>query len=151
MAVKNIGGLLDRVVGFEQRLEQYYAEIRDRSKNNDIRLLTYYLRRHYHHLPDVLAQYPPALIDDVREIELAHAIPFFPEKEFPALRSSPDRVRGPELLKSAILYDTALVNLYREILDLPLMDQARGLFDGLIHVEQRDIVMLRKMTAMHYF
>lgn len=151
MAIVNIGDLLDRAADFERRLEQYYAEIRDRSKDNGVRLLTYYLSRHRRHLPEVLKEYSPQVIEQVRKIELKQDIPFVPEKEFQAMGTAPDAVRGQELLAAAVKYDTALATLYREILEQPLIGQAQELFDSLIHVEERDIVMLKKMAAMNYF
>lgn len=151
MAVVNIGELLDRVADFERRLEQYYAEIRDQSKDNTTRLLTCYFRKHCRHLPEVLKEYSPQVIEHVRKIALGQDIPFVPEKEFHAMGIPPDAVRGRELLEAAVKYDAALVNLYREILEQPLIGQARELFDSLVRVEERDIVMLKKMTAMNYF
>lgn len=151
MAIVNIGDLLDRAADFERRLEQYYAEIRDQSKDNGVRLLTYYFSRHCRHLPEVLKEYSPQIIAHVRKIELKQDISFVPEKEFHAMGTPPDAVRGLELLEAAVKYDTALVNLYREILEQPLIGQAQELFDSLIHVEERDIVMLKKMAAMNYF
>lgn len=151
MAVANIGDLLDRVADFEQRLDRYYAEIRDQSEDNGVRLLTYHLSRHGRHLPKVLEEYSPQVIENIWRIGLRRNIPFVPTKEFYALGIPAGVVHGQELLEAAIKYDTVLVSLYREILEQPLMDQAQELFDSLIRVEERDIGMLKKMAAMHYF
>ena len=151
MAIARIGNLLDRVADFERRLDRYYAEIRDQSKDNGVRLLTYYFSKHCRHLPEVLKEYSPEIIERVRKIELKRDIPFVPEKEFPAVGIAPDAVHGQKLLEAAVKYDTALASLYRKILEQPLLGKAQALFDRLIHVEERDIVMLKKMAAMNCF
>ena len=151
MDIVTIGDLLDRTADFERHLEQYYADIRDRSKDNSVRLLTYYLSRHRGHLPEALKKYSAQVIDHVRKISLKRAISFVPGKEFHILGTPPAEVHGQELLEAAVKYDTALVNLYQGILEQPLMGQAQELFDSLIHIEERDIVMLKKMAALNYF
>ena len=78
MAIVTIGDLLDRTADFERHLEQYYADIRDRSKDNSVRLLTYCLSRHRGHLPEALKKYSPQVIGHVRKISLKRAISFFP-------------------------------------------------------------------------
>ena len=54
MAIVSIADLLDRASQFEERLEKYYAAIRDESEDNGVRLLTYYLARHRQHLQDAI-------------------------------------------------------------------------------------------------
>ncbi|MCK5094825.1 MAG: hypothetical protein KAR18_08875, partial [Spirochaetes bacterium] len=60
-------------------------------------------------------------------------------------------VRGRELLEAAAGYDAELVNLYKQILQQPLGPEAQVLIESLIRVEERDIVMIKKMIAMNYF
>lgn len=151
MIVENIGRLLNRIERFERRLERYYADIRDRSKDNDLRLLTYYLGRHYRHLPDVLKEQPRPIIKSVRRFEIELRTPFTPEKAHPVIQIAPDKVRSQELLAAAIRYDDALVDLYRAILKQRLKDPAQKLFTTLVHVEERDLAMLKRMAAMNYF
>jgi hypothetical protein len=63
----------------------------------------------------------------------------------------PSAVKGKDILEAAVKYDTILVELYRQILRQPLLPAASEMLEGLIRVEERDIVMLKKMIAMDYF
>ncbi len=49
---------------------------------------------------------------------------------------------------SYILY---LSKLYKSILNQPLPQEAAELLESIIRIEERDIVMLKKMIAMNYF
>lgn len=151
MAIVTIGDLLDCTAGFERHLEQYYADIRDQSRDNKVRLLTFFLSRHRRHLPEAFKGYSPQVIGHVRTIRLKRTIPFVPEKEFQALMTPPHEVHGRELLEAAVGYDSALIRLYRSILDQSLISQAQELFNSLIYAEECDIVMLQKTAAMNCF
>jgi len=151
LAIVNIGNLLDRTAAFEKRLDRYYAGIRDRSRDNGVRLLTHYLSRHRRHLPEVLNDYSPKIIKRVRDVKCRRNILFVLKKDFHALDTPPDKVNGQALLHAAIKYDRALINLYRKIMEEPLIGLARELFENLIRVEKRDIVVLKRMVAMDYF
>lgn len=151
MSIASMGELLDRGKSFETRLERYYAEIRDRSTDNGVRLLTYYLARHRRHQEQALAGQDEAAILRVRTVGLKFDVPFDPAKNFHLLETPPETVTGDQLLAAAIAYDSELVSLYKSILEQPVGDEAASVVAALIRVEERDIVMLKKMLAMHYF
>ncbi len=151
MAIVTVGELLDRARVFEDRLAKRYAEIRDQTEDNGVRLLTYYLARHRRHQELALADCDRAQIDRTRKVELKHDIPFDPEKLSRQIDVPVDTITGDRLLQTAIAYDQALIDLYRAILEQPLNDEVRALFESLKRIEERDIVMMKKMVAMHYF
>ncbi len=151
MAIVNIGDLLERAGEFEEMLGKYYAIIRDESNNNGARLLTYYLSRHRRHLQQALKDFNLGKIERIRRIKLKYDIDFQPEKEFHIMKTPPSEVRGQELLEAAVEYDQELIGLYKKILDQPLSTEATVFVESLIRVEERDIVMLKKMIAMNYF
>ncbi len=151
MAIVSIADLFDRVSWFEKKLEAYYARIRDESKDNGVRLLTYYLARHRRHLEQALENFEPDTIVHIRRIKLKYDIDFYPEKEFHLMHTAPNDVKAEELLNAAVGYDLELVDLYKSILDQPLSSEAATLIEGLIRVEEKDIVMIKKMIATHYF
>jgi rubrerythrin len=151
MAFVNIGDLLKRAGEFEIKLEQYYAAIRDESEDNGVRLLTYYLSKHRRHLQEALDRMEKNLIDHVNKVRLKYDIDFYPEKAFHVMKTPPSEVRGNELLEAAVGYDQELVNLYKQILDHPLSEEARVFIETLIKTEEKDIVMIKKMIAMNYF
>lgn len=151
MTIANIGELLDHTVEFEQRLERYCARVRDMSRDNNTRLLAYYVGRHHRHIPDILTAYSPQAIGRIRRIRLKHKIRFAPERKFHAIRTPPAKVPGKDLLEAAIGYTSALMDLYGQILSQPLAGRSRQLVAALIRLEERDVVTLREMAAINYF
>lgn len=151
MAFESIGDLLDRAGEFETRLERYYAAIRDESQDNGVRLLTYYLSRHRRHLQQALNGLNPGKVGHIRRIKLKYDIDFHLEKAFHLIKTPPCDIKGTELLEAAVSYDEELVKLYKNILQQPLSTEASVFIETLIRVEEKDIVMLKKMIAMDYF
>jgi len=151
MAIINIGDLLNRAINYEDRLEKYYAEIRDRSKDNGTKLLSYYFSRHRRHLKQALNELKPDQIQRIRKVKLKYDIEFNPEKVFKIIDISPEEVKGNDLLEAGVKYNTALIELYKKILQQPLIREVSIFFESLIRVEERDIVMMKKMIAMNYF
>ena len=151
MAIVSVGDLLDRAQEFEDRLAEHYASIRDQSAAGGVRLLTYYLSRHRNHLRQATEDFGSAKIGRVRSIKLKYDIEFQPQAKLHLLEPSPREVTAPELLEAAVEYDLALVSLYKGILEQPLNEVAAAFIESLIRVEERDVVMLKKMMATHYF
>ena len=151
MAIVTVGELMDRARDFELRLEVYYAEIRDRSKDNGVRLLTYYLARHRRHQEQALAGLDPDRGGHVRMVELKFDAPFDLDAGRQMPYAPPETIQGDELIEMAVGHDRELVSLYRSVLVQPVGDDARTVLEALIRVEERDMVMLKKMQAMHYF
>jgi hypothetical protein len=151
MAIVSMKELLDRAGLFEKKLERYYASLRDESTDNGVRLLTYYLSRHRRHLEQALKEFSPEKIDKINNIKLKYDVEFHPERDFQLMTIPPQQVKGRDLLEAAVEYDGKLVGLYKSIVQQPLYEEAQELVQALIRLEERDIVMLKKMIAMDYF
>jgi len=151
MANVTIRQVLEQARQFESRLERFYASIRDQTGDDGVRLLTYYLSRHRRHLDEALGGYAPALLDRLLSIRLKHDVDFDVEGSFELLDTAPADVKSGALLEAAAGHDARLVELYRRMLLQPLGEEATALIRGLIRVEEKDIVMVRKMIAMNYF
>lgn len=151
MAIATLGEMLDQARRFEEDAAAHYAAIRDQSPDNGVRLLTYWLARHRRHMDEAFGGLAEGALDRLRRIELKHEAHFAAEPGLGVLTVPPRTARGPDLLNAAIRYDTELVRYYRDILKQPLIDEARQLVEALIRIEERDIVMLKKMLAMDYF
>jgi rubrerythrin len=151
MAGVTVGALLNRARRFEIRLEQFYRRVRDKSADNSVRLLTYYLARHRQHQELALQGLDPRLRERLRKTQLDESVDFTSFERFPLLGKAPEKTAGPDLLEAAIRYDEALVDLYRRLLNYPLDDEARAAIEAMIRIEERDMVMLKKMLAMRYF
>jgi hypothetical protein len=151
LPIITVGDLLDRVRKVEIRIERYCAKIRDQSQDNGLRLLTYYLARRRRRQDQTLPPLDRRQIERIRKARLPGDIVFDPDKLFPLLNACPAEIMGGDLLQAAVNYQTALVGLYRSILQQPVIAAARPLLKSFIRVDERDIVMLKKMSAMRYF
>ncbi len=147
MAIVSVGDLLDRAAAFEQELEKYYTVIRDVGTNEGVKLLTYHLSKHRRHLQEALENFSDDKIARIRSIKLKYDIEF----KLKIDKASPEDIKGQELLEAASNYDAELIHLYKEIIQQPLSPEATTLFETLIRIEERDIVMIKKIIAMNYF
>ena len=151
MSIVSIGELVERARDFEGRLERYYAELRDKTPNNGVRLLTYYLSRHRRHLEEVMKGFEDRVLERIFNVRLKYDIDFNPDERFHIIKKPIEEITGNELLKAACDYDEELVDLYKSILEQPIGEEARAFVEGLRRLEEKDIVMMKKMIAMDYF
>ena len=146
-----LGELIERAVLFEERLEQYYAQIRDESVDNGVRMLTYYLSRHRRHLEKALKDLNHDQIERINKIRLKYDIDFDPDRDIEIMKRPAADLKGNDLLEAAVAYDEKLVSLYRSIQNQPVTKEAEDLLNSLIRLEEKDIIMLKKKKAMNYF
>ena len=151
MAIVTMEDLLNRAAEFERKLERYFAEIRDVSEDKGVRLLTYYLARHRRHLDQHLAELDADGRKKIYKVKVKYDIDFHPERDLNLMDSQPSEIKSNELLNKAIAYDEQLIHLYRLMLEQPLGETATTLVEALIRLEEKDVVMLKKMLAMNYF
>jgi len=147
-----LGELLDRAAAFDERLVHFYASVRDSAADNEVRLLTYHLARHHRHQEQGLAGLGATEQEQMRAIEMERDIPFAPDESSHVPDTPPEDVTGSMLLENALTYDTQVMELYRDVLDQSvIVGEARDAVETLMHIEERDIVMIKKMMAMQYF
>ncbi len=146
-----VGDMLERARDFEHRLEAYYADLRDRATVDGVRLLTHYLARHRRHLPDALESYSEQDLERLAKVPLRYDdTDFDPAKCFQG-KDVPSSVTGDELLGVAIGFVEDLIAFYRWAAVRPLGEEARGLFQSLLQIEEKHVIELKKIEAMHYF
>ena len=151
MGVVTIEELVSRVHAFERQLEEYYADLRDRATQDGTRLLTHYLSRRRHHLPDVLTAFSAAEL-----AEMCHEWVRYDDTEFAPKRlfggpPPPAGISGGELLQIAIAFGEELLAFYRWLDQQPLGEPARRLARGLLRTEEVHIIELKKTLATGYF
>ena len=151
MAIVTMKELFDRAADFERRLERCYADIRDNTSDTGVRLLTYYLARHRRHLDQALSELPAEAIQRVKKVQLRYDIDFHPEHDFRVIETPAAEIAAKELLDGAVAYDAQLIQLYESMLGQPIGEEATVLVEALVRLEEKDIVMLKKMLAMNYF
>ena len=143
--------IINKALEFENRLEQYYIEIRDTTENEGVRMITYYLSRHRRRLQKALGDLPQATRDHLFKMTFKHDIEFNPEQDFRPLNSPVADIQAEALIDAGVNYDLQLVEVYKKILELPVNKDASAFVEGLIRMEEKDVVMLKKMLATHYF
>ncbi len=151
MAFVSIGDILDKAADFERTLELYYIEIRDNTPNNGVKLLTYYLSRHRRHLRDAINNIEKTDLNKIRKVKLKYEVGHYFVKEFHPMKTPVTDVGGDELLEAAVGYDKKLIALYEKIQNQPIPEGTRNFIGSLISIEQKDIVMLKKTMATHYY
>jgi hypothetical protein len=144
-----IGKTLDMVADFNRRLDAFYVDIRDNSKDNGIRLLVYYLSHHRRKVDEVMSECVPEIIAGIRAIQLQNYI--CPTEMFLAIDTPVSELTGEALLKSALDYETALIHLHNLILEQPTLNEMRVISKELVDISKNHVAMLNKMQAMHYF
>jgi len=151
MTSVTIAELLARASDFEARLERCYAEIRDATRDNGVKLLTYYLSRHRRHLAQALEGLDALKIGRINRVRLKFDVDLDSSLASSLLGHPAETITSAELLAAAVDVDSTLIDLYTGILAQPVGPDAAPLFESLVKIEERDVVMLRKMIAMNYF
>ena len=146
-----LGKLLDRIQAFEDRMERLYTRVRDRTEDNRVRMLTYYMARHRRHQQIALATVPRTRVGRARRVRVCVSAGLDPSKRHALRPGSVARLTGTQMLSGAEGYDRALIELYRSLLTPALDACARAVLEALVLQEQRDLAMLKKMSDMRYF
>lgn len=151
MPATTVGCLLDKVLDLETHIAAFYAKLRDHAENNDVRLLAYYLSRRRRRIAEVIDSFASGVVEEIRSagLEAPDRDPF---TCFHILGTPPNDVEGKELLSAAEKHCFCLLELYDIIMGhAPIAAEAKKMFKSLIEIEQKDVKMLKKMKAMHYF
>jgi hypothetical protein len=151
MSAVLLGVFLDRLFTFEDRLASFFEVVRDQSRDNGVRLLTYYMSRQRRQQREAFADTEPGLLKQIKKIEVRQDVEFCPEAASPLLALRPAAVTGKEFLDAAVAYDKALVAFFRQVLAGPVNDEVRALIESLIRAAEHDILMMKKMIAMNCF
>lgn len=149
MASVTIEEILKRAQEFEHRVEGFYATLRDTTTDNGVKLLTYYLSRHRRHIERALAAVGADELQRVKAVRLKVDIPFEPPEAL--MSATVEKVDGSALLSAAIEHDGKLIDFYRRVGEQTVGEEAGRLIESLVKLEEKDIVMLKKMAAMNYF
>lgn len=147
----SLGEFLDQVLDVETRREAYYAQIRDRSSDNNVRMLTYYLARHCRHQTIAFENILPETLQQARAAELNTIASFNPAPGSGFCDQAPDAIDGVELVENALAYNRHLLSLYRLINGQSTDEAVRSVISALSELEENDILMLKKMLRIHYF
>lgn len=104
MAVVTVGTIFDAISQFEGAAEAYFADLRDRTKDDGVRLVTHYLARRKQRLPHVLSMAVESELKTARDFPVLVADHQIPGPEFFSEHLLADSATGDDLLVKAILF-----------------------------------------------
>jgi len=135
---------------FEQMLSEYYAKLSEQSTREGVRLLTDYMSRHQSRIKEVLSRFSPEQVRRICDIPLRYEPQAADCRCFEG-RELPPEATAKEVLDLAVTLDECLVRLYRQVVEQPVVEEVKELFESLIHAEEFDEIELKKIKAMNYF
>ena len=150
MAVITIEDVLKHAKRFEQMLSDFYADLSRHSCREGVRLLTDYMSRHRKRISESLEKLSPQQVRRVCSAPLRYEPKAADCRCFDRIEL-PDNTSSAAVLDAAVMFDESLVSLYRQVLQQPVDEEIRELFESLVRAEQRDEIELKKIKAMDYF
>lgn len=150
-ASATLGDFLDELKRLEKRVDRRHAVIRDATSDNNVKLLTYFLRLHARRVARctgaVLKWDPKAL----RTAVLPPTFAFNPRETLAILKTPPAELTGIQLLQSASRYHTQLLDAITAIRLHSSRGKVRCLLSDIVHLERQTLQMLRRMMKTQYF
>ncbi len=150
MAIIAIEDVLIHAERFEQMLADFYADLSEHSGREGVRLLTDYMSRHRKRIAEALDKLSPEQIRRICSAPLRYEPQAADCRCFDRIKLS-DNTSAAAVLDAAVTLDECLVSLYRQVLQQPVDEEIRELFESLVRAEERDEIELKKIKAMDYF
>ncbi len=151
MTILTVGDFLDWELGVQRELIGYYAEVRDGTRDGNVRLLAYHLRsdaaRHAAVLGDVSAD----AIERVRGASCRFEATLSMAEIADGPSVSADQVGGAQLLDDALDRQGILSTCYRHILKDSKDEDVQRVLGALLALKDRCVALLKQMRAMDYF
>jgi len=150
MPLITVADVLKHAEEFERMLGEYFADVAERTTRDGVRLLTDYMSRHESRIVEFLEKLPEEEVHRICSTPLRYEPHVADCRSFEGMELPPDATAA-DVLDAAILFDECLVRLYRQVAEQPVSEDIKELFEGLIRVEEQDVVELKKIKAADYF
>jgi rubrerythrin len=150
MAVTNVACVLRRAGDFEHQLMTYYLNLSEQSTREGVRLLTEYMARHRRRLAEALERFPAEEYRRISALPLRYE-PVSVECDRFAEKVLLADATAAEVLDVAIELDECLISLYEQVARQDVEPEVKELFESLVHREERDEILLKKIKATNYF
>ncbi len=151
MGIITVTELFERVDEFERVLEELYANLGHASTRKGVRLLTEYICQRRRRTLKALTRLPEKQMSYISRITLRYD----PQGGrtwhcFDGVALPPD-VTAVQVLDTAIEFDEHLISFYKQVLQQPVNQTVKELFESLIRREQNDKTELNKIKATDHF
>lgn len=150
MAVVTVKDVLAHAEHFERLLTDYYAKLAEHTSREGVRILTDHMSRHRKRISAVLGGLTAQQVRHICDIPLKFEPQAADCRCFEGV-ALPEGADAAAVLDMAVTFDECLVLLYRQVLQQPVDQEVRELFESLVRAEQRDEIELKKIKAMDYF
>jgi len=150
MAVVTVADVLRHAQQFEEMLREYYAGVSRRATREGVRLLADYMSRHVDRIAQALDRLSGQQVRRICTAPLRYQPQAADCRCFQEMELPPDAT-AQDVLDAAITFDECLISLYRQVLQQPVDQEVRDLFESLVRSEERDEIELKKIKAMDYF
>ncbi len=150
MAIITVADVLKHAEAFEQMLVEYYSKLSERTAREGVRLLTDYMSRHQTWISEALKKLPSDQVSRICNSPLRYEPQAADCRCFEGMELSADATAA-QVLDAAITFDECLVSLYRQVVQQPVDEETRELFESLIRAEKNDEIRLKKTKALDYF
>ncbi len=153
MDVVTIAELLRHVEEFEDMLADFYARLSDENTREGVRMLCDYISRHRQRTHKALFELQ---VDDAQRMHHICNTPLRYKPDdlnsdcFTKANITPD-VTGEEILEMALNFDENLIQFYRQVVQKPVSQEIKALFENLILWEENDKITLNRIKTSHYF
>ncbi|MCK4999966.1 MAG: hypothetical protein KAS23_10535 [Anaerohalosphaera sp.] len=146
MLAITVSTILERAEEFEERLSQFYKRYSHHTQRASIGLLADHISRHSHHIREYLSK-----LDDPEKRHICSVqVPYEPtmpdcrciERSELAFDASVDEVIG-----AAMQFDEYLLQMYRQVVQQPVAQEVKALFESLIQnieQEERELQKIRE-------
>jgi hypothetical protein len=150
MPIVTVLQVLKRATDFEKLLADYYANVATKTVREGVRLLSDYMSRHQNRIAEALDKLPPDRLHHVQNCPLRYE-PQAADCRCLTRMGLPPDAKAAQVLDVAIVFDECLIQLYRQVVQQPVEEEVKELFESLIRMEETDEVRLKKIKAMDYF
>lgn len=148
-----IAEVLKHVEEFENMLADFYEKLSHDTAREGVRLLADYMSRHRRRTHKALFELPIDSVERIRRI--CHTrLPYEPQglgRHCFSRAELPSDATIEEVLDIAIEFDEHLIQFYQQVVQQPVDQEIKMLFENLIQWEQCDQQKLAKIKAAPYF
>ncbi len=153
MDIVTIAELLRHVEEFEDMLADFYSKLSHETNREGVRMLCDYISRHRQRTHKALFELQ---VDDTERMRRICNTPLRYKPDdlncdfFAEVKITPD-VTGEEVLEIAMNFDENLIDFYHQVVQRPVSQEIKTLFENLILWEENDKVTLKRIKSSHYF
>lgn len=138
MLAITISSILERAEEFEERLAEYYKKYSHHTRRESIGLLADYISRHSKHIQEYLNKLDEQEKRHICSIQVPYE-PKMPDSRSIERLELPFDASVDEVIGATLQFDESLIQMYRQVVQQPVAQEIKELFESLIqNIEQQE-------------